>query len=139
MHVCRLKGLISARPRPVLSSLPPPPPYQMLPQPTVAPNLSKLTVIAEDSLRLEEVLGSGAFGTVHKGYWRPEGKDIEYMVAVKMLKESTAAEATSELLNVSDIHVCSSVHWVCLYTHCYVLPDALHLVCMSVSSCRKVQ
>ena len=112
----------------------------MLPQPKVAPNLSQLIVMAEDSLRLEEVLGSGAFGTVHKGYWRPEGEDIEYTVAVKMLKEGTAAEATSELLNVSDIytHVYSSVHWVCLYTHCYVLPDALRLVCMSVSSCRKV-
>ena len=108
----RLKGLISARPRPVLSTLPPPPSHQMLPQPTVAPNLSKLTVIAEDSLRLEEVLGSGAFGTVHKGYWRPEGKDIEYMVAVKMLKGSTAAEGTSELLDVSDIHRNSTCVWV---------------------------
>ena len=108
----RLKGLISARPRPVLSSLPPPPSHQMLPQPTVAPNLSKLTVIAEDNLRLKEVLGSGAYGTVHKGYWKPEGKDIEYMVAVKVLKENTAAEATSELLDVSDIHRNSTCVWV---------------------------
>lgn len=107
----------------------------MLPQPTVAPNLSKLTVIAEDTLRLEEVLGSGAFGTVHMGYWRPEGEDIEYMVAVKMLKESPATEATSDLLNVSDIHMCSSAHWVCLYfLLCATRLRCLASVCMSVSS-----
>ena len=77
----------------------------MLPQPKVAPNLSKITIIPEDSLKLEDVLGSGAFGTVHKGYWSPEGEEFEYTVAVKVLNENTAAEATSELLDVSGTSV----------------------------------
>ena len=79
---------------------------QMLPQPKVAPNLTKITIIPEDSLKLEEVLGSGAFGTVYKGCWKPEGEGFEYTVAVKVLNENMASEATSELLDVSDIHQC---------------------------------
>ena len=96
---------------------PTPLPHQVLPQPTVAPNLSKITIVAEDSLRLEEVLGSGAFGIVHKGYWRPEGEEFEYTVAVKVLKENTAAEATSELLDVSDIAICIYIGCVQIITH----------------------
>ena len=73
----------------------------MLPQPKVPPNLSKITIIPQDSLKLEDKLGSGAFGIVYKGYWTPEGEEFEYTVAVKVLNENTGAEATSELLDVS--------------------------------------
>ena len=77
------------------------PSLQMLPQPKVPPNLSKITIIPQDSLKLEDKLGSGAFGIVYKGYWMPEGEEFEYTVAVKVLNENTGAEATSELLDVS--------------------------------------
>ena len=73
----------------------------MLPQPKVAANLTKITIISADSLQLEDVLGSGAFGTVYKGYWQPDGEEFQYTVAVKVLKEATNPEASAELLDVS--------------------------------------
>ena len=77
--------------------------HQVLPLPKVLPNLNKITLISQDSLRLDDVLGRGAFGTVYKGYWRSEGEEFWYTVAVKVLNENTAAESTSELLDVSGI------------------------------------
>ena len=77
--------------------------HQVLPLPKVLPNLNKINLISQNSLRLDDVLGRGAFGTVYKGYWQSEGEELWYTVAVKVLNENTAAEATSELLDVSGI------------------------------------
>ena len=77
--------------------------HQVLPPPKVLPNLNKITLIPEDGLRLGDVLGRGAFGTVYKGYWQSEGEEFKHTVAVKVLNENTAAESTSKLLDVSGI------------------------------------
>ena len=79
------------------------------------PNLNKITLISQDSLSLDDVLGRGAFGTVYKGYWQSEGEEFKHTVAVKVLNENTAAESTSELLDVSgivNVLRCACV-WVC--------------------------
>ena len=81
---------------------------QMLPQPKVAPNLAKITIVPEDSLQLLEELGSGAFGTVYKGYWQPEGEEHQYTVAIKVLNTSSP-EANQELLEVKWIAVVVSI------------------------------
>ena len=53
-----------------------------------------------DSLQFEEELGSGAFGTVHKGLWQPPGEGFQYTVAIKVLNDDTPSDATQELLDV---------------------------------------
>ncbi|XP_065887140.1 receptor tyrosine-protein kinase erbB-2-like isoform X4 [Dysidea avara] len=46
---------------------------------------------------MREELGSGAFGSVYKGYWKPEGDINKYTVAIKVLKETSSA-SQKELL-----------------------------------------
>eukprot|EP00118_Oscarella_pearsei_P017372 m.171588 g.171588 ORF g.171588 m.171588 type:complete len:1503 (+) comp39060_c0_seq1:197-4705(+) len=64
----------------------------------VAPSEAQLVLVQESSLELLEVLGSGAFGTVYKGNWLPEGESEKLSVAVKVLNEGTGAAASKELL-----------------------------------------
>jgi L1 cell adhesion molecule len=72
---------------------------QILPVPRVQPNLSKIVITPVDSLMFEEKLGSGAFGTVHKGQWTPPGEGTQYTVAIKVLNDDTPPTATQELLD----------------------------------------
>ncbi|XP_065887121.1 epidermal growth factor receptor-like isoform X2 [Dysidea avara] len=69
----------------------------ILKPPKAAPNTAQLTIISENTLELEKELGSGAFGTVYKGYWQPEDDESKYTVAIKVLNISTSASQT-ELL-----------------------------------------
>ena len=73
------------------------------------------------SLELGNVLGTGAFGTVYKGYWTPEGDPNRYEVAIKVLNEGTAtSDAQMELLQVYLMHTFNS--WcvcVCMYVSVY--------------------
>uniref|UniRef100_A0A1X7UNN9 Protein kinase domain-containing protein n=1 Tax=Amphimedon queenslandica TaxID=400682 RepID=A0A1X7UNN9_AMPQE len=61
------------------------------------PGATKLTVIPETELEFKKELGSGTFGTVYEGYWKPDNDEAEYHVAIKILK-STSADASKELL-----------------------------------------
>ncbi|XP_032801612.2 receptor tyrosine-protein kinase erbB-4-like [Petromyzon marinus] len=63
------------------------------------PNQSKLRIIKETHLKKGKVLGSGAFGTVYKGVWIPEGESVKISVAIKVLREATSPKANKEILD----------------------------------------
>uniref|UniRef100_UPI00358E9C57 receptor tyrosine-protein kinase erbB-4-like isoform X2 n=1 Tax=Myxine glutinosa TaxID=7769 RepID=UPI00358E9C57 len=64
-----------------------------------APNHAQLHILRETELRRGTVLGSGAFGTVHKGVWTPEGEDVKIPVAIKVLREGTSPKANKDFLD----------------------------------------
>ena len=44
-------------------------------------------IVKEAELRRGGILGYGAFGTVYKGVWVPEGENVKIPVAIKVLRE----------------------------------------------------
>ncbi|XP_070569491.1 epidermal growth factor receptor-like isoform X4 [Ptychodera flava] len=63
-----------------------------------APNQAFLRIIKETELKKGGVLGSGAFGTVYKGLWLPEGDKVRIPVAIKVIREGISNKANQELL-----------------------------------------
>lgn len=55
----------------------------------VKPNLAKLRIVTESELRRGGALGYGAFGTVYKGVWVPDGENVKMAVAIKVLRDKT--------------------------------------------------
>lgn len=68
------------------------------PNPNVKPNLAQLRVVKEAELRKGGILGFGAFGTVYKGVWVPEGENFKVPVAIKVLREDTAPNMNKDFL-----------------------------------------
>ncbi|XP_077055715.1 epidermal growth factor receptor-like [Siphateles boraxobius] len=66
-----------------------------------APNQALLRILKEKEFKKIKVLGSGAFGTVYKGLWVPEGVSVKIPVAIKVLREATSPKANKEILDVS--------------------------------------
>lgn len=64
----------------------------------VMPNLAKLRIIKEAEIRKGDALGYGAFGTVFKGFWVPEGENNKIPVAIKVLREDTGANTSKDFL-----------------------------------------
>lgn len=52
----------------------------------IKPNMAQLKMIKESDLRCGGVVGSGAFGTVYKGLYIPEGEHVKIPVAIKVLQ-----------------------------------------------------
>ncbi|XP_048366539.1 epidermal growth factor receptor isoform X2 [Sphaerodactylus townsendi] len=78
-----------------------------------APNQALLRILKETEFKKVKVLGSGAFGTVYKGLWLPEGERVKIPVAIKELREATSPKANKEILDeayvmasVDNPHVC---------------------------------
>nr|CAB3243195.1 receptor tyrosine-protein kinase erbB-4 [Phallusia mammillata] len=68
----------------------------------VAPNQAQLRIVKEAELRIGKILGSGAFGTVHKGYWIPDlapRERVKVPVAIKVLREDSSQVASNEILD----------------------------------------
>ncbi|KAF5302681.1 hypothetical protein FQA39_LY10177 [Lamprigera yunnana] len=65
----------------------------------VQPNLAKLRIIKEKEMRRGGILGYGAFGTVYKGVWVPEGESAKIPVAIKVLREDTGVNTSKEFLD----------------------------------------
>lgn len=64
----------------------------------VKPNLAKLRIVKEAELRKGGILGYGAFGTVYKGVWVPEGENVKIPVAIKVLRDGTCPNTNKEIL-----------------------------------------
>ncbi|KAG7277577.1 hypothetical protein CRUP_013895 [Coryphaenoides rupestris] len=72
-----------------------------------------MRILKETELKKVRVLGSGAFGTVYKGVWAPDGESVKIPVAIKVLRENTSPKANKEILDeayvmagVASPHVC---------------------------------
>ncbi|XP_063410960.1 epidermal growth factor receptor-like isoform X3 [Mytilus trossulus] len=75
------------------------------------PDMSSLRLIKESELRRGGIIGSGAFGTVYKGFWIPDNENVKIPVAIKVLQEGTSPNLNKELLE--EARVMSSVDNVC--------------------------
>ncbi|XP_041834468.1 receptor tyrosine-protein kinase erbB-4-like isoform X2 [Melanotaenia boesemani] len=64
-----------------------------------APNKAQLRILKETELKRVKILGSGAFGTVYKGIWVPEGETVKIPVAIKILNEATGPKANVEFMD----------------------------------------
>ncbi|XP_049329004.1 receptor tyrosine-protein kinase erbB-4 [Astyanax mexicanus] len=65
----------------------------------MAPNQAQLRILKETELKRVKILGTGAFGTVYKGIWVPEGESVKIPVAVKILSETTGPKASVEFMD----------------------------------------
>nr|XP_056720669.1 receptor tyrosine-protein kinase erbB-2-like [Euleptes europaea] len=63
------------------------------------PNQAQMRILKETELKKVKVLGSGAFGTVYKGVWIPDGENVKIPVAIKVLRENTSPKANKEILD----------------------------------------
>uniref|UniRef100_A0A9J7YTT0 Receptor tyrosine-protein kinase erbB-4 n=1 Tax=Cyprinus carpio carpio TaxID=630221 RepID=A0A9J7YTT0_CYPCA len=70
-----------------------------------APNQAQLRILKETELKRVKILGAGAFGTVYKGIWVPEGETVKIPVAIKILNEATGPKANVEFMDVSHPHL----------------------------------
>jgi len=101
------------------------------------PDMSQMRIIKESEIRRENIIGSGAFGTVYKGFWVPESSDnIKIPVAIKVLSEGTGGAATKELLDESRVMAsvthphCIKILGVCLTAEMMLITQLMPLGCL---------
>ncbi|KAK2868274.1 hypothetical protein Q7C36_000145 [Tachysurus vachellii] len=101
-----------------------------------APNQALLRVLKETEFKKIKVLGSGAFGTVYKGLWVPEGEDVKIPVAIKVLREATLQKANKEILDeayvmasVEHPHVCRLLG-ICLTSNVQLVTQLMPYGCL---------
>jgi len=102
----------------------------------VKPNLNKFRTVKEEELRKGGVLGCGAFGTVFKGVWIPEGQNVKIPVAIKVLREGTGANTSKEFLD--EAYIMASVEHphllkllaVCLTSQLMLVTQLMPLGCL---------
>lgn len=92
-----------------------------------APDAATLRVIQEEELRKEGVIGSGAFGVVHKGVYVPRGENVKIPVAVKVLHEGSSSAQNSELLDEARI-MASVNHPYCVRLTAICMTSPVQLV-----------
>uniref|UniRef100_A0AAQ6IJQ7 Receptor protein-tyrosine kinase n=1 Tax=Anabas testudineus TaxID=64144 RepID=A0AAQ6IJQ7_ANATE len=68
-------------------------------------------ILRPSELKKIKALGSGVFGTVHKGFWTPEGETVKIPVAIKTIQDSsgrqTFTEITDLMYNAEYVHMLS--------------------------------
>ncbi|KAJ8245912.1 hypothetical protein GJAV_G00261620 [Gymnothorax javanicus] len=77
------------------------------------PNQAKMRILIETELKKLRVLGSGAFGTVYKGVWAPDGENVKIPVAIKVLRENTSPKANKEILDEAYVMAGVASPYVC--------------------------
>ncbi|XP_027876866.1 receptor tyrosine-protein kinase erbB-3b [Xiphophorus couchianus] len=64
-------------------------------------------ILRPSELKKMKLLGYGVFGTVHKGFWTPEGETVKIPVAIKTIQDSsgrqTFTEITDHLLSMGSL------------------------------------
>ncbi|KAF6025341.1 ERBB2 [Bugula neritina] len=75
------------------------------------PDLARLRLVKESELKRGDIIGSGAFGTVFKGYLIPDNENVKVPVAIKVLIEGTSPSQNTELLD--EARVMASVEHPC--------------------------
>ncbi|XP_014015112.1 melanoma receptor tyrosine-protein kinase isoform X2 [Salmo salar] len=101
-----------------------------------APNQALLRILKETEFKKIKVLGSGAFGTVFKGVWIPEGENMKIPVAIKVLREATSPKANKEILDeayvmasVEHPHVCRLLG-ICLTSTVQLITQIMPYGCL---------
>ncbi|XP_028288363.1 melanoma receptor tyrosine-protein kinase-like isoform X2 [Parambassis ranga] len=101
-----------------------------------APNQALLRILKETEFKKVRVLGSGAFGTVYKGLWVPEGESVKIPVAIKVLREATSPKANQEILDeayvmasVDHPHVCRLLG-ICLTSSVQLVTQLMPYGCL---------
>ncbi|XP_065126013.1 epidermal growth factor receptor isoform X10 [Paramisgurnus dabryanus] len=101
-----------------------------------APNQALLRILKETEFKKIKVLGSGAFGTVYKGLWVPEGENVKIPVAIKVLREATSPKANKEILDeayvmasVEHPHVCRLLG-ICLTSTVQLITQLMPYGCL---------
>ncbi|XP_030612275.1 melanoma receptor tyrosine-protein kinase-like isoform X2 [Archocentrus centrarchus] len=101
-----------------------------------APNQALLRILKETEFKKVRVLGSGAFGTVFKGLWIPEGENVKIPVAIKVLREATSPKANQEILDeayvmasVDHPHVCRLLG-ICLTSSVQLVTQLMPYGCL---------
>uniref|UniRef100_UPI003AABDA4D melanoma receptor tyrosine-protein kinase-like n=1 Tax=Centroberyx gerrardi TaxID=166262 RepID=UPI003AABDA4D len=101
-----------------------------------APNQALLRILKETEFKKIRVLGSGAFGTVFKGLWIPEGENVKIPVAIKVLREATSPKANKEILDeayvmasVDHPHVCRLLG-ICLTSSVQLVTQLMPYGCL---------
>ncbi|XP_037705555.1 receptor tyrosine-protein kinase erbB-3-like [Choloepus didactylus] len=61
--------------------------------PSEKANKVSARIFKETELRKLKVLGSGVFGTVHKGVWIPEGESIKIPVCIKVIEDKSGRQS----------------------------------------------
>ncbi|XP_051530423.1 receptor tyrosine-protein kinase erbB-2-like [Myxocyprinus asiaticus] len=77
------------------------------------PNQAQMRILKETELKKIRVLGSGAFGTVYKGIWAPDGENVKIPVAIKVLRENTSPKANKEILDEAYVMAGVASPYVC--------------------------
>ncbi|CAL4180772.1 unnamed protein product, partial [Meganyctiphanes norvegica] len=102
----------------------------------IKPNLAKLRIVKEAELCRGGILGYGAFGTVYKGVWVPEGENVKIPVAIKVLREGTGTNINKETLE--EAYIMASVDHpnllqllaVCMTTQIMLVTQLMPLGCL---------
>ncbi|XP_055959098.1 LOW QUALITY PROTEIN: epidermal growth factor receptor-like [Patella vulgata] len=103
---------------------------------TAKPDLAQLRLIKEYDLRRGGIIGSGAFGTVYKGFWIPEGENVKIPVAIKVLQEGTSPNQNKELLEEARVmssvehQYCVRILAVCMTAQMMLITQLMPLGCL---------
>lgn len=99
------------------------------------PDMSMLRLIKESELHRENIIGSGAFGTVYKGAWKPEKENVKIPVAIKVLQDSSSGQ-NKELLDEArimasvDHQFCVRIIAICMTAQMMLVTQLMPLGCL---------